>query len=139
MTYDLIGKNFVPPDIKAKVTGRAKYAEDFRVEGMVFARLLTSPVPHGRVTNIDASEALSMEGVLGVLTADEVPIRPEPQNPTLTNEPKFVGEPILAVAAITETIAQDAIERIKLDIEPLSFTLDPLYTINCIILMCSYQ
>ena len=126
MTYDLIGKNFVPPDIKAKVTGRAKYAEDFRVEGMVFARLLTSPVPHGRVTNIDASEALSMEGVLGVLTADEVPIRPEPQNPTLTNEPKFVGEPILAVAATTETIAQDAIERIRLDIEPLPFTLDPL-------------
>ena len=100
MTYDLIGKNFVPPDVRAKVTGRAKYAEDFRVEGMVFARLLTSPVPHGRVTDIDAGEALSMEGVLGVLTADEVPAMPEPQNPILTNEPKFVGDPILAVAAV---------------------------------------
>ena len=36
MAYSLLGKNFIPPDIEAKVTGRAKYAEDFRVEGMVF-------------------------------------------------------------------------------------------------------
>ena len=41
MVWSLIGKDFVPPDIHGKVTGRAKYAEDFRAEGMVFARLLT--------------------------------------------------------------------------------------------------
>jgi len=39
VAYDLIGKDFVPPDVRAKVTGSAMYAEDFRAEGMVFAKL----------------------------------------------------------------------------------------------------
>jgi xanthine dehydrogenase molybdenum-binding subunit len=127
MAYSLLGKNFIPPDIEAKVTGRAKYAEDFRVEGMVFCRLMLSPVPHGLVTNIDASEALAMEGVLGVLTADEVPTHAP--NPILTNEPKYIGEPILAVAAVDETTAMDALDRIQVDIEPLDFVVDPLVSL----------
>ncbi len=126
MAYSLLGKNFTPPDVRAKVTGRAKYAEDFRAEGMVFCRLLTSPVPHGRVNGIDASEALAMDGVLGVLTADEVPEVPAPQDPILSNEPLWIGQPILAVAAVDETTAQEAIEKIALDIEPLPFLVDPL-------------
>ena len=121
MAYTLIGKDFTPPDVRAKVTGRAKYAEDIRAEGMVFARLLTSPVPHGRVNNIDASEALAMEGVIGILTADD-----EGADGLLTNEPRFVGDLILAVAAVDETTAQDAIDKIVVDIEPLEFTVDPL-------------
>ncbi|HSC07630.1 MAG TPA: hypothetical protein VLD59_12465, partial [Steroidobacteraceae bacterium] len=62
-----IGKDFIPHDVVAKVTGSAKYAEDFRADGMVFCRLLSSPRPHARVKNIDAVEALKMEGVLGML------------------------------------------------------------------------
>jgi CO/xanthine dehydrogenase Mo-binding subunit len=126
MAYTLLGKDFVPPDVEAKVTGRARYAEDFRAEGMLFCRLLTSPVPHARVRDIDASAALAMEGVVAVLTADEVPAFPAPANPILTNEPLFVGDPILAVAAVDETTAQDAIDRIQVDLEPLPFTVDPL-------------
>ena len=72
MAYDLLGKNFTPPDVHAKVTGKAKYSEDFRVDGMVFLKVLSSPMPHARVTSIDASAALAMPGVHGVLTADEV-------------------------------------------------------------------
>ncbi|MFO7275726.1 MAG: xanthine dehydrogenase family protein molybdopterin-binding subunit [Pseudomonadota bacterium] len=129
MAYKHIGKDFTPHDVVAKVTGQAKYAEDFRAEGMVFCRLLLSPMPHGRVRNIDASEALKMEGVLGILTADDVPAIPAPNAPILTKEPMFVGEPILAVAAVDETTAQDAIEKIKVDIEPLPFTIDPLQSL----------
>ena len=92
MAYNLIGKDFTPPDVRAKVTGSARYAEDIRAEGMVFARLLTSPMPHGRVTRIDTSQALAMEGVIGVLTADD-----EGADMLLTNEPKFVGDLILAL------------------------------------------
>ena len=126
MAYNLIGKDFIPPDIHGKVTGKAKYAEDFRVEGMVFGKLLTSPVPHGRVTNIDASEALAMDGVLAVFTADEVPPVPEPGVPFLTNEPLYVGAPILAVAAVDETTAEDAIDAITYDLETLPFVMDPM-------------
>ena len=49
-------------DLVAKVTGKAKYAEDFRAEGMLFAKLLLSPMPHARVTRIDTSAALAMPG-----------------------------------------------------------------------------
>jgi CO/xanthine dehydrogenase Mo-binding subunit len=56
----LIGQDYMPPDVRAKVTGRAKYAEDIRADGMLFCRLLTSPMPHARVRNIDASVALAM-------------------------------------------------------------------------------
>src|SRR5260221_14443989 len=69
----LVGANYTTPDLVAKVTGRAKYAEDFRADGMLFAKLLLSPMPHARVTRIDASAALAMPGVKAVLTADDLP------------------------------------------------------------------
>ncbi len=75
----LLGKNFIPPDIHGKVTGKAKYAEDFRAEGMAFCRLMLSPMPHAKVRNIDAKEALAMPGVFGILTADDVPAQPPPE------------------------------------------------------------
>ena len=129
MAFDLLGKNFTPPDVQAKVTGKAKYSEDFRVDGMVFAKVLTSPMPHARVTNIDATAALAMPGVHGVLTADDVPSFPAPQETILTNEPLFVGQPILAVAADTEELASDALEQIKVTYEELPFTVDPLQSL----------
>ena len=60
--YKLIGKNYQTPDLYAKVTGQAKYAEDFRAEGMLFCKLLLSPMPHARVKRIDANAALAMPG-----------------------------------------------------------------------------
>jgi CO/xanthine dehydrogenase Mo-binding subunit len=130
MTYKLLGKNFTPHDVMAKVTGQAKYAEDFRADGMVFCRLLTSPMPHAKVRAIDVSEALKLPGVLGVLLPSEVTPVPEPNPPILTDEPQYVGAPILAVAAVDETTAQDAIEKIRLDLEPLPFVVDPLQSLH---------
>src|ERR1700727_689167 len=71
--YKLIGKNYQTPDLYAKVTGQAKYAEDYRAEGMLFCKLLLSPMPHARIIGIDASEALAMPGVRAILTPDDVP------------------------------------------------------------------
>jgi CO/xanthine dehydrogenase Mo-binding subunit len=130
MTYKLLGKNFTPPDVLAKVTGQAKYAEDFRADGMVFCRFLPSPFPHARVKSIDASEALQMEGVIGILTADEVTPQQAPSAPILTNEPHYVGEPVLALAAVDETTVQNALEKIKIDWEPLPFTVNPLASLR---------
>ena len=130
MADSLLGKDFIPPDVRGKVTGRGKYAEDFRADGMLFCRLLLSPMPHGRVRSIDTTEALKMDGVVAVLTADDVPSVPAPQNPILTNEPRYVGEPILAVAAVDETTAQDAIDKITVDFEPLPFTVDPIESLH---------
>ena len=79
--YKLIGKNYVTPDLVAKVTGKARYAEDYRAEGMLFCKLLLSPRPHARITRIDTSAALAMPGVLAVLTADDMPAPPAPPAP----------------------------------------------------------
>jgi xanthine dehydrogenase molybdenum-binding subunit len=126
MAEKLIGTDIAPPDLVAKITGRAKFAEDFRADGMVFAKLLLSPMPHARVRNIDASRALRMEGVIDVLTAQDVPEVEPPREPVLSNEPLYEGAPILAVAAVDETTAAAAIEAIEVDLEPLPFVLDPL-------------
>src|SRR5580704_261921 len=127
MAYRLIGKDFTPHDVVAKVTGRAKYAEDFRADRMAFCKTLASPIPHARIRNIDTSVAVKMPGVLGILTADDVPQFPPPQPPILTkDEVLYVGQPILAVAAESEAAAAEAIEAIKIDFQQLPHVIDPL-------------
>ncbi|MBP03057.1 MAG: aldehyde oxidase [Rhodospirillaceae bacterium] len=126
MAFKHIGKDFTPPDLRAKVTGKAKYSEDFRKEGMVFIKLLVSPMPNAIVRNIDSSAALKMDGVIDILTAEDVKPRAAPQTPILTNRPKFVGDPILAIAAVDETTAANALEKIQIEYEPLPFVIDPL-------------
>ncbi len=126
-----IGFDFVPPDVPGKVTGEIKYAEDYRREGMVFARLLTSPLPAGRVASIDASEALRMDGVVGVFTAADLPPVAPPANPALASDYiTYVGQPILAVAATTEEIAETAIQRIRVEYERRPFVVDPLESLS---------
>src|SRR5262245_63288598 len=71
--HKLVGQNYATPDLVAKVTGQSKYAEDFRADGMLFAKLLLSPLPHARVTRLDVSAALAMPGVKAIVTADDLP------------------------------------------------------------------
>ncbi len=143
MGHKLVGKNYATPDLHAKVTGASKYAEDFRADGMLFCKLLLSPMPHARVKNIDASKALAMPGVRAILTADDLPAPADSitDNGTvikaskwgergLTMEPVYQGEPILAVAAVDELTAADAIEKIQIDYQRLPFVIDPLETLR---------
>ena len=135
----LVGENYSTPELVAKVTGRAKYAEDYRAEGMLFARLLLSPMPHARIKSIDTSAALAMPGVKAILTGDDVPgpkdqindngqvIRANPRSETaLATEAMYQGQPVLAVCAVSELIAADAIELIEIEWEPLPFNVDPV-------------
>jgi CO/xanthine dehydrogenase Mo-binding subunit len=142
MAGKLVGQNYTTPDLVAKVTGRAKYSEDFRAEGMLFAKLLLSPMPHARVVRIDASAALAMPGVKAVLTAEDLPAVVAGANlgegitastlseRGLTMEPLYEGEPILAVAAVDELTASEAIERIQVEYEPLPFVVDPVESLR---------
>jgi xanthine dehydrogenase molybdenum-binding subunit len=141
--YKLIGKDYPTPDLYAKVTGKAKYAEDFRIDGMLFCKLLLSPVPHGRVKHLDVRKAMAMPGVKAILTQDDLPapadsvtdlgvtIKANPLGEkALTNEPLYHGEPVLAVAALDEYTAAEAIEAIDIEFEPLPFAVDPLDTLR---------
>src|SRR6267378_833273 len=137
--HKLVGQNYATPDLLAKVTGQAKYAEDFRVEGMLFARLLLSPMPHARVKRLNLSAALAMPGVKAIITADDIPapaatvtdlgqtIQANMKGErALTSEPMYQGEPVLAVAAVDELTAVEAIEKIEIEWEPLPFSVDPI-------------
>ncbi len=88
MAYSHIDKDFTPPDVQAKVISKTKYAEDFRAEVMLFCRLLTSPIPHAKIRNLDTSEALKVTSVVAILTADDIPATQcVATYPSLTNEP----------------------------------------------------
>ncbi len=141
--HRLIGKNYETQDMYAKVTGQAKYAEDYHADGMLWCKLLLSPLPHARVKHIDTRAALAMPGVKGILMADELPppadsltdngtvIKANPKaERALTMEPLYQGEPILAIAAVDEFTAAEAIEKIQIDFEPLPFAIDPLDTLR---------
>jgi len=125
----LIGQDYTTPDLIAKVTGRAKYAEDYRAHGMLFTKLLLSPMPHARVRAVDTRAAIRMPGVKAILTADDLPDLKGVER-ALTNEPLYQGEPILAVCAVDEETAAAAIERIDLDLEPLPFVVDPVESLR---------
>jgi CO/xanthine dehydrogenase Mo-binding subunit len=139
MATKLVGQNYVTPDLVAKVTGQAKYAEDYVAEGMLICRLLTSPLPHARIRRIDTSAATAMPGVKAILLPEEIPgpadivtdlgqtIKANQLGEkALTSEPVYQGEPVLAVAAVDELTAVEAIEKIEIDWEPLPFNVDPL-------------
>src|ERR1700689_3914186 len=141
--HKLIGKDYQTPDLSSTVTGQAKYAEDYHADGMLFCKLLLSPLPHARVKHIDTREALAMPGVKAILMADELPppadsltdngtvIRANPKSErALTTEPLYQGEPILAVAAVVVPTAAEPSEKIRLDFEPLPFVLVPLETLR---------
>jgi xanthine dehydrogenase molybdenum-binding subunit len=136
--HRLVGKNYTTPDLVAKVTGKAKYAEDYQADGMLFAKLLLSPMPHARVSHLDTSRAMALPGVKAILTVDDLPpvvaganlgegiIASALSERGLTNEPLYEGEPILAIAAVDELTATEAIELIDIEFERLPFVTDPL-------------
>src|SRR5947207_7798443 len=142
MADKLIGQNYTTPDLVAKVTGKAKYAEDYRVDGMLFAKLLVSPYPHARVKRCDTAAAMAMPGVKAILRADDMPGAAAGatlgegvqasviSERGLTDEPLYWGEPVLAVAAVDELTAAEAVEKIEIEWEPLPFAVDPIESLR---------
>jgi len=130
-----IGKKTPRKDGVAKVTGKALYAYDINLPGMLYGRILKSPYPHARVKSIDTSEAEKLGAV--VITFKDVPkkkfnirlVSVDRVNykdwEVLTDHPKYVGEYVAAVAAETEELAQKALEAIKVEWEVLPHVLDP--------------
>ncbi|HEY5476629.1 MAG TPA: molybdopterin cofactor-binding domain-containing protein [Tepidiformaceae bacterium] len=120
---DVIGKPATDLRALDKVTGRAQYSVDTYPQGMLYTRVLRSPLPHAKVTSIDTSKAEAYPGVHGVITYKDVPTTVA--RPALTGEPALVGEPVAAVAAETNAIAEEALALIDVQYQALPFVLDP--------------
>jgi xanthine dehydrogenase YagR molybdenum-binding subunit len=114
-------------DIRArdKITGQARYSSDVYLPNMLYTKVLRSPHPHARVKSIDTAKAAAYPGVAAVITHEDVPKGPGIPRPALTAEPAFAGEPIVAVAAESEAIAEEALALVQIEYEVLPFVLTP--------------
>jgi carbon-monoxide dehydrogenase large subunit len=115
------------------LTGRGQYIDDLAAEGMLHAAILRSSVAHGRIRSIDTKAALARPGVHAVITAADIgkvptiPLRHDPtpairrfEQPVIANgKVRYVGEPIAVVLADSAARAEDALEAVVVDIEPL--------------------
>ena len=125
-----VGTSFPRPDGPDKVTGRARYAGDRSLQGMLHARLVTSPYAHARILNTDVSAALSLPGVAAVFTADtlgmaQVELSSRTLTPLARQEAVWCGHPVAIVVAETEAIAQDGADVVEVDYDPLPAIIEP--------------
>ncbi|HEY2918505.1 MAG TPA: xanthine dehydrogenase family protein molybdopterin-binding subunit, partial [Candidatus Binatia bacterium] len=114
-----------------KVGGVALYAVDVTLPEMLWAKVLRSPIAHGRIKNIDVSKALALPGVKAVITGADLAGTKIGKKivdmPLLADEVvRYVGEKVAAVAAESETIAEDALDLIEVEYEDLPIVTDPL-------------
>ena len=135
--FATIGTSPVKIDGIEKVTGAAKYTADYTLPGLLYGKIKRSPHPHANVLRVDASKAQALPGVKVVLTIDNVPRikhrgAPPPRGGGLVadqyildNKVRFVGDGVAAVAAVSEEIAEEALELIEVDYELLPAVYDP--------------
>ncbi|HSK29698.1 MAG TPA: aldehyde oxidase, partial [Candidatus Limnocylindria bacterium] len=121
----VIGKPLRKIDAMAKCAGETVYADDLNLPRMIYAKLLHSPHPHARVLGINAARALNLEGVCAVLTGDDLPekfgIMPSTQDEEalVTDKVRYAGDPVAAVAAASESLAEKALGLIDVEYEVL--------------------
>jgi len=129
----VISRSVMPQEAVEKVTGRAKYTDDYVFEGMLYGRTLRSPLPHARILAIRTDKAKALPGVRAVLTHEDVP----GENlhglvyrdwPVLCHDVvRYVGDAVAIVAADSEEIAAQALALIEVDYQPLPVVADPVY------------
>jgi 2-furoyl-CoA dehydrogenase large subunit len=121
------------------VTGRGLYTDDFQLPGMLQAMILRSPHAHANILSVDPSEALANPNVVAVITPDDIKQSTKPFKPgryaaglkrpideyaSAMGKVRYVGEPVAAVAARDRGTAEDALELIQVDYEPLRPVVD---------------
>ena len=123
--HDHVGKPLPVRDAHEKVSGRLRYANDLALAGMVHGALVRSPHAHAKVLRVDATEALALPGVVGVLTHEDTPRTVwdgcwfNYRGPALDGHARFAGDEVAAVAATTPEIARAAAALIRVEYEVL--------------------
>ncbi len=126
LVTSIVGQNLHRIDSQEKVTGRGIYTGDIKLPGMLYGKVLRSPLPHARIRRIAAQEAASMSGVLAVLTRENLPMVFPSYGSYVKDQPivalekvRYSGDVVAAVAATEEQIAEEALKRIEVDYEEL--------------------
>ncbi len=126
-----VGQRVTRPDGRMHGLGQTKYIDDMSFPGMLHAKIKRAGIASARIVRIDTSAAEAMPGVMAVVTGRDIPVNsfgPSYQDqPVLADERVFhTGDGVAAVAALTEQIALDALEKIKVEYEPLPAVFDPV-------------
>jgi aerobic carbon-monoxide dehydrogenase large subunit len=131
----ILGSPTLRSEDRALLTGAARYTDDVRAEGALHGVFVRSPIAHALVQSVDADEARTMPGVVGVFVAGDMgglrmpPVEDSPEvfaRPLLAiDRVRFVGEPVAVVVARTRAQAMDAAEAVAVDYEPLAPVIDP--------------
>ena len=126
-----VGQRASRPDGRLHGLGQTQYIDDITFPHMLHAKILRSAYPHARIVSIDTSEAEKMPGVIATLIGAEIP--ENSFGPTYQDQPVLAypivrhrGDGVAAVAAVTEQLAADALEKIRVEYEPLPAVFDPL-------------
>ncbi len=123
--FSTIGRRMRKVDGLAKASGRARYADDIRLPGMLHGKILRSPHPHARIVSIDTSAAQRMDGVHAVVTGRDMPtpygiIPWTPDEHALcVDRVRYVGDGVAAVAAVDEETANSALDHVEVVYEEL--------------------
>ncbi|NLC76161.1 MAG: xanthine dehydrogenase molybdenum-binding subunit XdhA [Clostridia bacterium] len=137
MKHQYVGKTVPRVDAVSKVTGKARFVADFQMPGMLYGKVLRSPVAHARIKRIDTGKAKALPGVKAVITWEDVPRipyctagHPYPDSSRrdtyiLDNKVRFMGDAVAAVAAETREIAEDALKLIEVEYEELPVLVSP--------------
>ena len=129
-SYSVIGQPIVRGEGSEKVSGQSIYTSDVILPGMLWGKVLRSPLPHARIVSIDTSRAAQLPGVHAVITGQDIPDRRVGRLlrdcPVLARDKVlFVGEKVAAVAAEDPDIAEEALLLIDVEYEDLSPVFDP--------------
>jgi CO/xanthine dehydrogenase Mo-binding subunit/aerobic-type carbon monoxide dehydrogenase small subunit (CoxS/CutS family) len=126
-----LGRSMVRLDGIPKVMGTAQFAADLKHPGMLYGAMVWSPYPHARIIAIDTGPALSVEGVVAVLTAKEIP-GPNAYGTVIKDQPflaaqkvRYVGDPVAIVIAKDEKVARLATKKVRVSYEVLPPLFDP--------------
>ncbi len=135
--YSVVGTSTPRIDGIEMVMGRAQFTADLKLPHMLSGKLLRSPYPHALIKSIDIARALKVPGVKAIITGKDVPSRKYGAVPFAGDETavcidkvRYVGDEVAAVAAISPDIAEEALELIVVEYEPLDAVFDPLEAIK---------
>ena len=131
MTFTTIGRTVNRAEGPDKVTGSSEYAADVKRPGMLWGKVLRSPFPHAKILNIDVSRARNLPGVHLVITGADLPDarvgRFLRDIPILANgKVLFAGEKVVAVAADTPELADEALLLVDVEYEPVEAVFDSI-------------
>jgi CO/xanthine dehydrogenase Mo-binding subunit len=127
-----IGENVTRVDAREKVTGAAQFADDLQFgPGLLYARIKRSPHPHALILKVDVSRARQLPGVKAVVTGEDfagyLGLYIQDRFIFCRERVRYVGDPVAGVAAVSEEIAEKALELIEVAYEPLPGVFDPEY------------